>query len=129
MTGAQRPDRTYNYPPPGGVPVLRTVLGQYRVLAYCTGVLLVILVFVGLPLQFWASTPQVADIIGVLHGVFFFPLYILATLHLGYRRNWSFIKIILVALAGVIPFGSFVTERRIVREEQELHPALPAAQP
>jgi integral membrane protein len=104
--------------------VLTTVLGRYRVLAYCTGVLLVILVFVGLPLQWWAGVPQVSAVVGVAHGVFFFPLYLLATLHLGYRRNWSIIKILIVAAAGVIPFGSFVTERRVVREEAALHEPL-----
>jgi integral membrane protein len=97
--------------------VLRTMLGRFRVLAYITGVLLVILVFIGLPLKYWAGVPAVDAVVGVAHGVFFFPLYVLATLHLGYRRNWPIFKIILVALCGVIPFGSFVAERRIVHEE------------
>jgi integral membrane protein len=108
--------------------VLRTMLGRYRVLAYITGVLLIILVFIGLPLKYWAGVPEVDAVVGVAHGVFFFPLYVLATLHLGYRRNWSIIKILLVAAGGVIPFGSFVAERRIVREES-LRPAAPDVRP
>jgi integral membrane protein len=96
-----------------------TLLGCYRVLAYGTGVLLVILVFIGLPLQFWANLPQVAAVVGIAHGVFFFPAYLVATLALGYVRNWSILKILIVAACGVIPFGSFVAEHRVVREETE----------
>jgi integral membrane protein len=107
--------------------VLRTVLGRYRVMAYLTGVLLVTLVFIGLPLQFFAGKPQVAYTVGTAHG-FAFMVYILATLHLGYQRRWPLLKLGLVALAGTVPFASFVAEHRIVREERE-RLALPAAQP
>jgi integral membrane protein len=110
------PVTTYNYSAPEGVP-LPLDLRVYRVLAWITGVLLVILVFVGLPLKYFADVPAVDAIVGVAHGVFFFPAYVVATLVVGYRRAWSIIKILVVAACGVIPFGSFVAEHRIVREE------------
>ena len=119
---------TYNYPVPEGVPLstgrptdrpnqLPLDLRIYRLLAWITGVLLVILVFIGLPLKYFADVPAVDAIVGVAHGVFFFPAYVILTLVVGYRRTWSIIKIIIVAACGVIPFGSFVAEHRIVQEE------------
>jgi integral membrane protein len=103
---------------PNAVPIrLPLDLRIYRVLAWITGVLLVILVFVGLPLKYLADVPAVDAIVGVAHGVFFFPAYVVSTLVVGYRRGWSIIKILVVAACGVIPFGSFVAEHRIVQEE------------
>jgi len=102
---------------PSDAPRLPLDLRVYRVLAYITGVLLVILIFVGIPLKYLGSIPEVDAVVGVAHGVLFFPAYILATLVVGYRRNWSIIKIVIVAACGVIPFGSFVAEHRVVQEE------------
>ena len=93
-------------------------LRVWRVLAITTGVLLVVLVFVGIPLKYFADVPAVDALVGVTHGVVFFPLYVIASLVVGYRRNWSILKILVVAACGVIPFGSFVAEHRIVAEER-----------
>jgi integral membrane protein len=104
------------------------MIGLYRVLSWITGTLLLILVFVGLPLKYLGDVPQVDAVVGVAHGVFFFPAYVVVVLILGVTRNWSILKILVVAACGVIPFGSFVAERRVVQDEQARSAAL-AAQP
>ncbi len=104
------------------------MIGLYRVLSWITGTLLLILVFVGLPLKYLADVPQVDAVVGVAHGVFFFPAYVVVVLILGVTRNWPILKILVVAACGVIPFGSFVAEHRVVQEEQARTAAL-AAQP
>ena len=104
------------------------MIGLYRALSWITGTLLLILVFVGLPLKYLADAPQVDAVVGVAHGVFFFPAYVVVVLILGVTRNWSIFKILVVAACGVIPFGSFVAEHRVVQEERQRSAAL-AAQP
>jgi integral membrane protein len=104
------------------------MIGLYRVLAWITGTLLLILVFVGLPLKYLGDVPQVDAVVGVAHGVLFFPAYVVVVLILGVTRNWSILKILVVAACGVIPFGSFVAEHRVVQDEQARTAAL-AAQP
>ena len=85
---------------------------RYRVLAYVTGVALVVLVFVGIPLQI-AGHHQVVAVIGVIHG-YLFPVYVLLTLDLSRRARWSIGRTLLIALAGTIPFASFFAERNVV---------------
>ena len=46
---------------------MRAAVLRYRVMAYVTGVMLIILCFVGIPLQI-AGHAAVADIVGDLHG-------------------------------------------------------------
>jgi integral membrane protein len=54
------------------------------------------------------------------HG-FIYMVYLVATALLGFKVNWSLTKMVLVMLAGCVPFLSFWVERRVAREvEAEL---------
>jgi integral membrane protein len=89
---------------------------RYRIMAFTTGTLLIVLVFVGIPLQVWGSDDTVVKIVGTAHG-FLFLVYLLTALDIGIRLNWlhprSWLKLGLVMLAGTIPFASFYAEHRV----------------
>jgi integral membrane protein len=87
-------------------------LVRYRVMAYVTGVLLIFLVFVGVPLQAAGITPLVAKIVGTCHG-FLFIVYLIAATDLTVRLRVPVGRMILVLLAGTIPFAAFYAERRL----------------
>ena len=89
----------------------------YRVMSYVTGVLLVILVFVGLPLKYLFDSPDVTAVVGTAHG-FLFMVYVVVVLALGFIARWSIGKIVLVALAGTIPLAVFFVEPRVARTER-----------
>jgi integral membrane protein len=89
------------------------VLTRYRVMAYVTAVLLIILVFVGLPLQA-AGHPAVARDVGFLHG-FLYLVYLVVAFELTRRMHIPIIQTVLVLLAGTIPFGAIYAERRLTR--------------
>jgi integral membrane protein len=97
--------------------VRATILTAYRVMSYVTGVLLVILVFVGLPLKYAADSPDVVAVVGTAHG-FLFMVYVVLVLALGFVARWSIGKIVGVALAGTIPLAVFFVEPRVVRTER-----------
>lgn len=90
----------------------RALLVRYRVLAFSTASLLIILVFVGLPLQLGAGRPEVVNDVGTIHGVLYlFYLYVAfrLTKALGIAR-W---QMALVLLAGTVPFCAFIAERKL----------------
>jgi integral membrane protein len=91
--------------------------GRYRVMAYIVGTLLVILVFVGVPLEHFAGRPAVAAVVGVAHGVLYI-VYLATVLQLAIARRWRPDKILLVFAAGLVPFLTFYMERRVSREER-----------
>ena len=84
---------------------------RYRILAFTTGVMLVLLVFVAIPLKYFAHHPGPVSVIGTAHG-FLFMVYLVTALDIGIRLRWPWLKLGLVMLAGTIPFASFVAERR-----------------
>jgi len=92
----------------------RRLLVRYRVMAFTTAVLLLVLVFVGLPLQLAARRPGVVNVVGTAHGVLYIVYLFTAfelTRNLGVRK-W---QMLLVLLAGTVPFAAFVAERKLTR--------------
>jgi len=98
----------------------RRSLIRYRVMAYVTGTLLIILVFVGVPLQVAGVTLAVVKIVGTAHG-FLYLVYLAAAFDLTVRLRVPLLRMILVLLAGTIPFAAFYAERRLTHfcEETE----------
>lgn len=93
----------------------RGALTRYRVMAYVTGVLLIVLVFVAMPMKYVGDDESLISVVGVLHG-WLYLLYLIATLQLALQARWGLGRALLIALAGTVPFASFVAERRVVRD-------------
>jgi integral membrane protein len=94
--------------------VERSFLIRYRVMAFTTATLLIILVFVGVPLQFAAGRPEVANTVGTIHGVLYL-VYLVVAFQLTQRLDIPKWQMALVLLAGTIPFCAFVAERKMTR--------------
>ena len=90
---------------------MQGALLRYRVMAYIVGTGLVILVFVGIPLQV-AGHKGVVSIVGPIHG-FLYIVYLLAALDLVRRARLSFWYMLAMVAAGLVPFVAFIVERRI----------------
>ena len=54
---------------------MRTAALRYRVMAYITGVLIIVVCFVGIPLQLAAHDPCIANNVGTVHG-FLYIVYV-----------------------------------------------------
>ena len=94
---------------------MRNALLRYRVMAYLVGTLLVVLTCVGLPLKYWYGDDRVVLWTAIPHGWLYMVLLITA-FDLGRRAGWSWTRLILIALAGTVPFLSFVAERYATRD-------------
>jgi integral membrane protein len=101
---------------------------RYRVVALIVSVLLVVLFGVGLPLQFAGGHGGVDAVVGVAHGVFFYPLYILLTFDLTRRVRMTPIQLVLTLAAGTVPLASFYAERRTTQFVRERQAALATQQ-
>jgi integral membrane protein len=100
---------------------------RYRIMAYVTGVVLVVLCFVGIPLQVFAHNLFVVNYVGTAHGILY--LIYLAAAYLMTRQvgmKLASPQTVLVLLAGTIPVLTFVVERWVTR--RYINPALAAAE-
>ncbi|BCJ44815.1 hypothetical protein GCM10010168_16280 [Actinoplanes ianthinogenes] len=105
---------------------MQGALTRYRIIAWIVGVLLVVLVLVGMPLKYFGDNATLVALIGPLHG-FLYMVYLLLTFDLSRRAHWPFGRMVVVMLAGTIPFFSFWAERQVTRHwlpNAALEPAL-----
>ncbi len=91
------------------VPGIRGALIRYRVMAYLVGTLLVVLVLVGMPLKYLAGNGAVVTWTGIPHGYLYMVL-IATAYDLCRRVHWPWGRLIVIALAGTVPFLSFWAE-------------------
>ena len=94
---------------------MRNAWIRYRIMAWIVGTLLVVLVCVGLPLKYLGGDPTVVIWTAIPHGYLYMILLITAV-DLGLRAKWSWKRLILIALAGTVPFLSFVAERSATKD-------------
>jgi len=92
----------------------RRALIRYRVLAYTTATLLIILVFAGVPLQVWYHNLWIVEVVGTLHG-YLYLVYLLVAFDFTRRMRVPILKMMLVLLAGTVPFAAIVAERLLTR--------------
>ena len=105
---------------------LPAAVRRYRIMAYVTGVVLMILCFVGIPLQVFAHNLIVVNYVGTAHGILY--LIYLAAAYLMTRlvgMKLASPQTALVLLAGTIPVLTFVVERWVTH--RYINPALGAA--
>ena len=88
-------------------------LQRFRVMAWIVGVFLLLLVFVAMPLKYFADAPTLVAILGPVHG-FLYIVYVIFAFDLtAIRMRWPVSRWILVLLAGTIPVMSFIAERKV----------------
>jgi integral membrane protein len=105
----------------------KSVLTRYRVMAYVTGVLLVLLTL-GVVAKYLLDIDGAADftrVVGIAHG-WLYVVYLVFAFDLGSKAKWPVAKQLWVLLAGTIPTAAFFVERRI---SHELEPQLGEGSP
>jgi integral membrane protein len=105
---------------------LARAVRRYRIMAYITGVVLIILCFVGIPLQVFAHDNFVVNYVGTTHGILY--IIYLGTAYWMTRlvgMKLASPQTVLVLLAGTIPVLTFVVERWVTH--RYIDPALAAA--
>jgi integral membrane protein len=87
---------------------------RYRVMAYITGAVLLVLCFVGIPLQVAAHNDVIVNDVGTVHGILYM-IYLVVAYLLTRRLRLPAGPTLLVLLAGTIPVLTFVVERWVHR--------------
>jgi integral membrane protein len=122
-------------PKPEAFPRIRSALSFYRITAYVTGVLLLLLTvemllkylggveieFAG-PFGLLALVPEgtatavnLSTGILIVHG-WFYVVYLIADFRLWSLMRWRLGRLLMLAAGGVVPFLSFIVEHRTTRE-------------
>ena len=83
-----------------------------RVVGLAEGVSCIGLFVIAMPLRHFTGKREAVSIAGALHGGFFLA-FLAVLVVVMIRRRWSLRRGLLAAIAAVVPFGTFVIDRRL----------------
>ena len=95
---------------------MRKTFSWFRKIAFAEGVSFIVLLFIAMPLKYFANTPMAVTIVGGLHGVLFVGFIILAYLvKEQYSKSLSWVA--KAFIASIVPFGTFYMDKTWKNEE------------
>lgn len=94
--------------------MFKTAIGRLRIIGFYEGLSFLVLLLIAMPLKYWADLPQTVTVVGGLHGLLF-TLYMLALLHVWVKHKWSILKVAAAFIAAFLPFGTFVSDAKMLR--------------
>lgn len=94
-------------------------MGRFRFIAITEGVSYLLLLTIAMPLKYFAAQPLPVKYLGWAHGVLF-VLYCFLLLQVWIKYKWSFGKALVAFIASLLPFGTFVLDKRLKREQKKL---------
>ncbi|ASQ97028.1 DUF3817 domain-containing protein [Streptomyces sp. 11-1-2] len=97
----------------------RSVLTRYRVMAYLTAVMLLVLCTCMVFKYGFDTGEDLTLVVSQIHGVLYI-IYLVFAFDLGSKAKWPFGKLLWVLVAGTIPTAAFFVERKVTHEVEPL---------
>ena len=97
----------------------KSVLTRYRVMAYVTAVMLLVLCTCMIFKYGFGMGEDLTFVVSQAHGLLYM-IYLVVAFDLGQKARWPFGKLLWILLSGTIPTAAFFVERKVVREVSPL---------
>ncbi|KHF38144.1 DUF3817 domain-containing protein [Halalkalibacter okhensis] len=95
---------------------MSSMLKIFRSVSYIEGLSFLLLLGIAMPLKYMFDMPMMVTITGWIHGILFM-LYFIVLAVVMFTEKWSFTKGLLAAIASVIPFGPFIFDAKLMKDE------------
>jgi integral membrane protein len=103
------------------MPSLNDPIGRLRFIGYLEGASFLTLLGIAMPLKYFAEMPEYVRVVGLAHGVLFI-LYVAAVALAALARRLTMGEVFGALIASVLPFGPFIFDARLRREERVVEP-------
>ncbi|MGB0715806.1 MAG: DUF3817 domain-containing protein [Phycisphaerae bacterium] len=95
---------------------LDSTVGRLRLIGMIEGISFLVLLGIAMPLKYLADRPEAVQVVGWIHGVLF-VMFCLALALASLEKRWRVTRIAMVFAAALIPFGPFIIDGKLKREE------------
>lgn len=90
-------------------------LSIFRKVAVAEGISYILLLFIAMPLKYWAEMPLAVKYTGWAHGLLF-VLYIALLVMAFVEYKWSLKKTAMFGVASLLPFAPFWVDKKLKEE-------------
>ena len=94
-------------------------IGRLRVIAFLEGISYLALLGVAMPLKYLAGMAIAVRVTGLVHGLLFIA-FVAAVVHVAALMRWDRGRIVGAMVASIVPFGTFVLDRRLRDDQNRL---------
>jgi integral membrane protein len=101
--------------------MLKTPVGRLRALGMIEAISFLVLLGIAMPLKYFADLPEAVRIVGWVHGILFIG-FLVALMLARDAMQWNMRWTALVLLAALLPFGPFVIDGRLRKEDEAWKP-------
>lgn len=95
-----------------------SLLKIFRIIAFLEGLSYVLLLFIAVPIKYLNNDPSYVKMLGMPHGLLFMG-YIALAIVLRTDNQWIKNNFFMVLMASIIPFGTFVIEKKLNKTIQK----------
>ena len=95
-----------------------SLLKIFKIIAFLEGLSYVLLLFIAVPIKYLNNDPSYVKMLGMPHGLLFMG-YIALAIVLRTDNQWIKNNFFIVLMASVIPFGTFVVEKKLNKTIQK----------
>jgi integral membrane protein len=94
---------------------MESTMGKFRFIGILEGISYLVLLLIAMPLKYLANQPDAVKYFGWAHGVLFvsFGIYLLKVWR---QYQWSFGKATGAFVASLLPFGTFVLDKKLKKQ-------------
>jgi integral membrane protein len=100
----------------------KTPIGQLRMIGMLEGLSFLVLLVVAMPLKYLWGYPLAVRIVGTIHGMLFIGVCVVL-MNVKQVLGWELRRAGAILLAALVPFGPFVIDGRLRREDAVLQAA------
>ena len=91
---------------------------HFRMLGIIEGFSLLTLLFIAMPLKYYADITQIVPIVGMIHGLLFIA-FMVSSLNISHRLNWPIYFWLLVFISSIVPAGTFLMDLKLKKIKTE----------
>ena len=88
-----------------------------RVISYLEGISYILLLFIAVPIKYYANDPSIVKLLGMPHGLLFVA-YVILSLVSSKEYRWNSKKTLIVLISSVIPFGTFYVDYKYLKTDE-----------
>ena len=88
----------------------------FRIISYLEGISYILLLFIAVPIKYYANDPTLVKLLGMPHGLLFVA-YVILSLVNSKKHDWNFSKTLVVLISSVIPFGTFYVDYKYFKTD------------
>jgi integral membrane protein len=97
--------------------MLATAIGRLRAVGLAEGASFLLLLGIAMPLKYFAGMPLAVRVVGLIHGVLFIAFCVVLAQAMR-AQGWPVRRAARYLAASLLPFGTFVIDRGLAREDQ-----------